>query len=103
MPATCTGAGDRTPHGDATPAHNGQRNPWGITDLEAATLDAFCEIGNLKLAARELGISYALAQSRLSTAKYRMNGGRKYGRTRTRPLPTLLTCIRWAQWTAKHR
>jgi hypothetical protein len=79
-------------------------NPWGVTDTEAAFLDALCEIGTVIGAAKALMISEACARSRLQIACIRMAGDKPAARalTKVARTPTIIACIKWAQWTKEH-
>lgn len=79
-------------------------NPWGITDTEAALMDALCEHGRLEAAADAVGITIHAARSRLRCACLRMAGHKPGARhvVAVRCAPTIVACIRWAQWTAQH-
>lgn len=80
-------------------------NPWGITDAEAAYMDALCEIGSRKAAARAIGITETAGRERLRHVCLRMAGlsphaRKKLGSTAGRGVHTICACIAWAQWVA---
>lgn len=75
-------------------------NPWGITDSEAAFLDALCDLGTLKAASVALGLTPAAGQSRFFTARLRMAGFKSYARN-VRPVPAYRAVSLWATWSAK--
>lgn len=75
-------------------------NPWGLTDSEAQMLDALCQHGRVEAAADALGVTLAAARGRLREARLRMSGHKPHARhiVALRGMPTILACIRWAQW-----
>lgn len=48
-------------------------NPWGITPLEAETLDALIEHGSTKAAAKALNVPVKTITSRVGSIRMRMN------------------------------
>lgn len=50
-------------------------SPWKLTPREAEVLDALCEHGSAKLAARYLGIAVKTAEEHSSCAKQKISGG----------------------------
>lgn len=67
-------------------------NPWGLTDLEAAWMDAMLELGCIKRASAAMDISLMLGQSRMRSARRRMG-------TKAKPIQTIHACIKWHEWT----
>ena len=67
-------------------------NPWGLTDIEAAWMDAMLELGCIKSASTALDISLMLGQSRMRSARRRMG-------TKAKPIPAIHACIKWHEWT----
>ena len=64
-----------------------QPNPWGLTPHQAAAMDAVCEHGCHKLAARALGVSVKTIEAHVQKASVRMC-------TRT----TLSKYLAWDRW-----
>ena len=79
-------------------------NHWGVTDTEAALMDALCESGTVPLAAEALRISVASARARLRQVSLRMAGHKPHSRliVPIRGIPTIRACLMWQQWTATH-
>lgn len=80
-------------------------NPWGITDTEAAALDAWCELGSIKAVARALGITASCAQTRVRCARMRLAGHKPHARLAgvgAQPMHPIVAAVRWAQWAAQH-
>lgn len=78
-------------------------NPWGITDLEAAVLDAWCELGSVKAVANALGLTHACVQSRVRGARMRLAGHKPHVRLAgvgAQPLHPVIAAVRWARWTS---
>ena len=85
--------------------HQGRAvNPWGITDDEAAFMDALCELGNVELASDAVSVNVHTGRERLRSVRYAMAGvgKRRKARIGATPIPAIVACIRWAQWTAEH-
>lgn len=79
-------------------------NPWGVTDTEAALMDALCEHGSVPEAAEALRITVGAARARLRNACLRMAGHKPHARLATalQGVSTITACIRWVQFTQKH-
>lgn len=79
-------------------------NPWGITDTEAAFLDALCALWTVPAAARACGITLAAARSRLRCASLRMAGHKPGARfvVQVETTPTIGVCLQWSEWTRGH-
>lgn len=69
-------------------------NPWGLTDLEAAWMDAMLELYSIKLASAAMGVSLIVGQSRMRNCRRRMGKGK--------PLQAIQACIAWHDWTRQH-
>lgn len=63
------------------------RNPWGLTQLQAAAMDAVAKTGCHKAAARQLGVEPSTIQSRIEQSRLKIGTP---GR--------LLHMLEWDRW-----
>lgn len=79
-------------------------NPWGISDDQAAFMDALCELGNVELASDAVNVTVHTGRDRLRAVRYAMAGvsKRRAARVGSQPVPAIVACIKWSKWTAEH-
>lgn len=70
-------------------------NPWNLTPQQEATMDAICETGCIKLAARTLGISPKTIEAHVWRATERMGLSGSPGHLRKYVL--------WTEWRTRQK